>query len=128
MEDQRLSFADRAQVMGGDVLRYYTQLSDYLLTYKKVKLRLSNRCASYRINGDLICKIAIGGKTLKICLAVDPSKDDVAAKKLHFRDLSSSPSYAEVPAMIPIKSDLCVKKVTEVIDIMMKDRGISKSK
>ena len=49
-------------------------------------------------------------------------------KKLHFRDLSSSLAYKEVPAMIPVKSELCVKKVCEVIDIMMQDKGITKKK
>ena len=72
--------------------------------------------------------MAIGGKTLKIYLSVDANRAEVLEKKLHFRDLSSSLAYKEVPAMIPVKSELCVKKVCEVIDIMMQDKGITKKK
>ena len=126
MEEQRLSFDDRIKSMGEDVQNYHSSLQEYLLSFKKVKSRLSNRCDSYRVGRDLLCKMAIGGKTLKIYLSVDANRAEVLEKKLHFRDLSSSLAYKEVPAMIPVKSELCVKKVCEVIDIMMQDKGITK--
>ena len=128
MEDQRLCFDDRIKTMGEDVRKYHSALQEYLLSFKKVKSRLSNRCDSYRVGRELLCKMAIGGKTLKIYLAIDANRTDILEKKLHFRDLSSSLAYKEVPAMIPVKSDLCVKKVCEVIDIMMQDKDIAKKK
>lgn len=128
MEDQRLSFEERIKTMGEDVRKYHSALQEYLLSFKKIKSRLSNRCDSYRVGRELLCKMAIGGKTLKIYLAIDANRQDVLEKKLHFRDLSSSLAYKEVPAMIPVKSDLCVKKVCEVIDIMMQEKGITKKK
>ncbi|MDE6188790.1 MAG: hypothetical protein K2G37_00695 [Clostridia bacterium] len=126
MQNQRLNFGDRINLMEEDVRLYYTALRDYLLSFKKVKNRLSIRCDSFRLGGELICKMAIGGKTLKIFLAVDATKEEVRSKKLHFRDMSSSLAYKEVPAMIPVKSELCVNKVIEVIDLMMKERGATK--
>ena len=128
MEDKRLSFDDRIKTMGEDVQKYHSMLQEYLLSFKKIKSRLSNRCDSYRVGRDLLCKMAIGGKTLKIYLAIDSNREDVLEKKLHFRDLSSSAAYREVPAMIPVKSELCVKKVCEVIDIMMQEKDITKKK
>ena len=65
MEEQRLSFDDRIKSMGEDVQNYHSSLQEYLLSFKKVKSRLSNRCDSYRVGRDLLCKMAIGGKTLK---------------------------------------------------------------
>ncbi len=126
MEDKRESFDVRIKSLEEDVQRYYAQLQSYFLSYKNVKSRLSNRCDSYRVGRDLLAKIAIGGKTLKLYLALDMSREDIAEKKLHFRDLSSSKAYEEVPAMIPIRSDLCVKKVCEAIDIMMQEKSIKK--
>ena len=126
MEDIRLSFGDRIKSMDADVQKYYSMLNEYLLSFDKIKSRLSNRCDSYRGGRELLSKIAIGGKTLKIYLAIDPNREDILAKKLHFRDLSATPSYKEVPAMIPVKSDICVKKVCEVIDIMMSEKGFAK--
>lgn len=124
MEEQRASFEARIEELSDDAKSYYNQLKDYLLSFKKVKSRLSNRCDSYRVGRDLLCKMAIGGKTLKIYLAVDADREDVQSKKLHFRNMAESKAYSEVPAMIPVKSELCVKKVCEVIDIMMKEKGL----
>lgn len=124
MEEQRASFEARIEELSDDAKSYYNQLKDYLLSFKKVKSRLSNRCDSYRVGRDLLCKMAIGGKTLKIYLAVDADREDVQSKKLHFRNMAESKAYSEVPAMIPVKSELCVKKVCEVIDIMMEEKGL----
>ena len=95
---------------------------------EKVKSRLSNRCDSFRVGRELLCKMAIGGKTLKIYLAVDADREDIESKKLHFRNMSESKAYSEVPAMIPVKSELCVKKVCEVINIMMQEKGLAQKK
>lgn len=127
-EDIRLSFEDRIKSMDADVQKYYAMLNQHLLSFEKIKSRLSNRCDSYRLSRELLSKIAIGGKTLKIYLAIDANREDILAKKLHFRDVSSTPSYKEVPAMIPVKSEICVKKVCDVIDIMMLEKGIAKKK
>lgn len=118
-----MRFDERIAVMGGEIGIYYSALSQYLLSFKNVKNRLSNRCDSYRLSGELICKIAIGGKTLKVYLAIDPKDGEIESKKIHFRDMSSSKAYEEVPAMIPVKSELCVRKVREVIDLMMSGKG-----
>ena len=128
LEEQRASFEARIAELSDDAKLYYNQLKDYLLSFKKVKSRLSNRCDSYRVGRELLCKMAIGGKTLKIYLAIDANKEEVVSKKLHFRDMSSSKAYSEVPAMIPVKSELCVKKVCEVISLMMKKKGIAPKK
>ncbi|MDE6614408.1 MAG: hypothetical protein K2K24_02755 [Clostridia bacterium] len=127
-EDIRLSFGDRIKSMGADVQKYYGMLRDYLLSFENIKSRLSNRCDSYRLSRDLLSKIAIGGKTLKIYLAIDPNRAEIKEKKINFRDVSSSPSYKDVPAMIPVRSEICVKKVSEVIDIIMLEKGCSKKK
>lgn len=128
LDEQRASFETRVSQLGGELQTYYLQLKNYLLSFKKVKSRLSNRCDSYRFGRELLCKMAIGGKTLKIYLNVDTTNPEVEEKKIHFRDMASSKAYEEVPAMIPVRSELCVKKVCEVIDIMMAQKGIVKKK
>lgn len=128
MEEQRASFEMRIANLSEDAKSYYNQLKDYILSFKKVKSRLSNRCDSFRVGRELLCKMAIGGKTLKIYLAVDADREDIESKKLHFRNMSESKAYSEVPAMIPVKSELCVKKVCEVINIMMQEKGLAQKK
>ena len=126
MEEQRRSFEERINEIDEASNEYYNRLQSCLLSYKGVKSRLSLRCDSYRAGKKLLAKITIGGNALKIYLAIDASKEEIAQKKIRFRDMSKSSAYKEVPAMIPVKSELCVRKLCEIIDIMMTQRGYEK--
>ena len=126
MAEQRLSFEERLRELDEASIEYYNRLQARLLSYKGVKSRLSLRCDSYRVDKTLIAKITIGGNSLKIYLSIDPTDGIYSQKKINFRDVSKSEAYKEVPAMIPVKSELCVRKVCEVIDIMMEQRGVQK--
>lgn len=127
MTEQRPSFEERLKSMDEKTVGYYNKLKDCFLQYKGVKNRLSLRCDSYRLDGRLLAKLAIGGASLKIYLAIDISDEEILQKKLRFRDVSQSAAYNEVPAMIPIKSDLCARKVCEIIDVMMSRNGCKKN-
>ncbi|MDE5654773.1 MAG: hypothetical protein K2I46_04110 [Clostridia bacterium] len=127
MEKQRLSFEERIKELDEASIEYYNRLQAHLLSYRGVKSRLSLRCDSYRAGKELISKISIGGNSLKIFLAIDPEKEEFAQKKVKFRSVAESEAYKEVPAMIPVKSQLCVRKVCEVIDVMMSQRGLVKN-
>ena len=70
--------------------------------------------------------MAVGGKTLKLYLAADPEDQALASGKYHPRDLSNTSAYAEVPFMVPIRSDLAVRKAIRVIDYMMGNFQIPK--
>ena len=127
MAEPRLSFEERLNEIDESSKDYYNMLQACFLSYKGLKSRLSLRCDSYRIGKELLAKITIGGNSLKIYLAIDPSQEEIAQKKIRFRDMSDASAYKEVPAMIPVKSYLCVRKVCEIIDIMMAKRGIAKA-
>ena len=126
MAEQRLSFEERIKELDEASIEYYNRLQAHLLSYNGVKSRLSLRCDSYRSSKALIAKITIGGNSLKIYLAIDPTSEAYSQKKINFRDVSKSEAYKEVPAMIPVKSELCVRKVCEVIDLMMEQKGVAK--
>lgn len=126
MAEQRMSFEERIRELDEASIAYYNKLQACFLSYRGVKSRLSLRCDSYRVGKQLLAKITIGGNSLKIYLAIDASQEEIAQKKIRFRDMSLSSAYKEVPAMIPVKSELCARKVAEIIDIMMMQRGVSK--
>ena len=77
---------------------------------------------------DLLAKMAIGGKTLKLYLAVDPEDAALEDGKYHQRDLSETSAYQEVPFMLPIRSNLAVRKACRVIDYMMDNFNIPKKR
>ena len=59
-----VAFSERVQ-QDAQHFAYYERIRNCLLSYKGVKSRSSIRCDSYRNNGKLIEKIAIGGTTHK---------------------------------------------------------------
>lgn len=124
--DIRPSFIERLNTMGDDVIEWHAMLQEHLTSYRKVKSRYSARCDSYRMGRDLLAKMAIGGKTLKLYLAVDPEDAALDDGKYHQRDLSETSAYQEVPFMLPIRSYLAVRKACRVIDYMMENLSIPK--
>lgn len=124
--DIRPSFIERLSEMDERVIEWHAQLQAHLTSYRKVKSRYSARCDSYRMGRDLLAKMAIGGKTLKLYLAVDPEDAALDDGKYHQRDLSETSAYQEVPFMLPIRSDLAVRKACRVIDYMMDNFNIPK--
>ena len=124
--DIRPSFIERLSEMDESVIEWHAQLQAHLTSYRKVKSRYSARCDSYRMGRDLLAKMAIGGKTLKLYLAVDPEDAALEDGKYHQRDLSETRAYQEVPFMLPIRSSLAVRKACRVIDYMMENLNIPK--
>ena len=55
------------------VKRYYSQLKNALLAYAKVAPRVSWRHESFRYGRPSVAKFVIRGKTLCLCLALDPA-------------------------------------------------------
>lgn len=118
--EKRSSFQERIDKLDETTKRYYDEICEKFSMYKKVKARVSLRCCSFRVQGNLIAKISLGGKSLKLYLAIDPNSQELKDGKNHPRDLSSTKAYEEVPTMFPIKSELAVRKACQVIDMMMR--------
>lgn len=117
--EKRDSFTERLAKMDEQTQSYFEQLNAKLVSFKKVKARASLRCVSYRKGRKLLAKMALGGKTLKLYLAVDASDEMFNEGKFHQRDLSDTKAYEEVPALLLIRSQLAVRKACQAIDAMM---------
>lgn len=126
--DIRAPFEERLEELGETIMSYHARLQAHLTSYRKVKSRYSARCDSYRSGRNLLAKMAVGGKTLKLYLALDPDDQALASGKYHPRDVSNTATYAEVPFMLPIRSDLAVRKAIRVIDYMMNNFQIPKKR
>ncbi len=98
---------------------YYNEIKNYLQMYR-AKGRYSARCESYRYKG-LVAKVALGGKSIKVFLAIDPSFID-ENPKYHLKNVSEKKQYAEVPVMIKVRSARALKYFKELVDYMMANR------
>ena len=98
---------------------YYNEIKNYLQMYR-AKGRYSARCESYRYKG-LVAKVALGGKSIKVFLAIDPSFID-ENPKYHLKNVSEKKQYAEVPVMMKVRSARALKYFKELVDYMMANR------
>ncbi len=118
---KRDSFATRLENSDKVTKLYFKELEDYILSFPKIEGRVSLRCVTYRYNKKEVAKLALGGRSLKLFLAMDPNTDLLIDKKYHPRDLSQTKAYEAVPTMLPIKSELAVRKAKDAIQYMFKD-------
>lgn len=103
--------------------QYYSRVKECLMSYQGIKSRCSIRCDSFRYRGELLAKISVGGKTLKLYVAAS-LPDGIKASNVNKAD---SVAYNQVPLMLPLRSDISVRKAIAVIESMMKERKIFKA-
>ena len=118
---RRASFAQRLEKVDDVTKSYFNELDEYIKTFPKIKSRVSLRCVTYRYNKKILAKIALGGRSLKLFMAMGPEEEMFTQKKYHIRDLSQTKAYEAVPSMLPIKSELAVRKAKEAIYKMCTD-------
>ncbi len=106
------------------VKEYYSELKNYLLSYKKIKNRISWKWETFRLGRKMLAKLRIRGKTISVCLALDPKEFE--GTKFHVQDVSEVASYAETPCMYKIKNDKRLRYVKELIDKLMLESGTTR--
>ncbi len=109
-----------------DDKRYrYNMVRNELESYKKVHERMSSKGESFRYHGDLIAKISVAGKSVRLHLALNP--DDYQNTKYHFKDLSAKSRYALVPFTVKLSSNRSVKYSLELIQQLAEQFGLKKN-
>lgn len=95
------------------VKRYYSELKNCLLSYKKVTPRISWRHESFRKGRPSAAKFVIRGKTLCLCLALDP--ENYEESKYIVDDMSRYARFANTPLMYRIKNERRLRYAKELI-------------
>jgi len=109
-----------------DDKRYrYNVVRNELESYKKVHERMSSKGESFRYHKELIAKISVAGKSVRLHLALNP--DDYQNTKYHFKDLSGKNRYALVPFTIKLSSNRSVKYSLELIQQLAAQFGLKKN-
>ncbi len=105
---------------------YFYAIHNELLSYKKVRDRLSFKGISYRLGRKLLAKVTIRGKTLKLNLALNVNDFN---KNVYFqKDLSNLKTYQDVPFSVKVKSERGKKNALKLIESLMVNNGVKKIK
>lgn len=101
---------------------YYSELKNYLLSFKKVKSRIGWRWESFHVGRQTVAKISLRGKTLSLCLALDA--EDYNDTKYHVEDFSDVKSLESTPCLYRIKNDRRLTYAKQLIDTLMENGGV----
>ena len=117
-------FADRIIETTEQNQYFYNTLKNELLSYRKIRSRISKKCDNFRLSRVLQAKIAMSGKTLKLFLSLNPADFDT---KVYFhKDMSHKKSYEAVPMLVKVKSNRGLKRALELITILMANNNVAK--
>ena len=121
---KRIPFAHKMLFIDKKTQSFYDALNNAFKGMRKINIRVSTKGVSYRLGRDLVAKITIRGKTMKLHLALNVNDFD---EKIYFqKDLSSVKAYAEVPCTVKVKSDRGLKNALKLVDALAETHGIEK--
>lgn len=104
------------------VKQCYSELKNKLLSYRKVKSRISWKCESFRIGRKTIAKLRLRGKTLSLCFAGNP--DEFIGTKYAVESLAEVKSYAATPCLYRIKSNRRLVYAKQLIQRLAEQEGL----
>lgn len=104
------------------VKQCYSELKNKLLSYRKVKSRISWKCESFRIGRKTIAKLRLRGKTLSLCFAGNP--DEFTGTKYAVESLAEVKSYAATPCLYRIKSNRRLVYAKQLIQRLAEQEGL----
>lgn len=98
---------------------WYSEIKNEILSYERVKDRMSWRRESFRVGRMTVARLTIRGKTLCLMLAVEP--DGYTGTKFTVEDVSNVDSTADTPTLYRIKSIRRLKYAKEMVAGIMKE-------
>nr|MDE6273685.1 uL15 family ribosomal protein [Clostridiales bacterium] len=103
---------------------FYSQLKNELLSYPKVKSRMSWRHEAFRLGRQTVAKMRCRGRRLCVYLALDPKQ--YAETKYLVEDVSEVKTSAATPCLYRIKNERRCRYAKQLIAAMFAAMGIEK--
>ncbi len=123
-EVRRVPFAEKMIFMEKEKQAYYDAINNEMLTYRKVRARISSKGVSYRVGRQLVAKITVRGKTIKAHYALEVSNFN---QNVYFqKDMSDVKAYEEVPFTVKVKSERGAKNALKLIAALAEAHGLEK--
>lgn len=118
------SFTAKLAQLTNKSKEWYSTLKNELLSYEKVKTRMSWKHETFRIGRMTVAKFVVRGKTLCMLVAVEP--ESYEGTKFSVRDVSNVASMADTPTMYRIRKERRCKYAKEMIADIMKELKVYK--
>ena len=113
------SFTAKLCQLSNESKEWYSALKNELLSYERVKDRMSWKRETFRMGRTNIARLVIRGKTLCLLIAVEPISYN--GTKYSVEDVSNMAATADTPTLYRIKSARRLKYAKDMLAGMMKE-------
>ena len=121
---KRIPFKDKILMAEDNVKSFFNAIDNAFRSYRKINPRASIKGVSYRLGRQLVAKLTIRGKTLKLHLALGMNDFD---QKIYFqKDMSDVKEYVEVPFTVKVRSERALKNALKLIEALAEKHAIEK--
>lgn len=103
---------------------YYNEIRNEFKAYKGVTARISKGYDSFRKNRQLVARILLSGKTIRLYLRLNAG--DYENNKFHQQYVGDKKTYAEIPMLVKIKSKRGLANAKLLVADLMKQEGAVK--
>ncbi len=100
-----------------EIKNWYTKLKNELLSYKKVKARMSFKRETFHLGREVVARFSFRGNTLCVYLPLNPN--DYAESKYKVEDVSDITSFADTPCMYRLKNEKRVRYALNLLAIVL---------
>ena len=108
-----LSFTARIIRSKDEIKLWYSSLKNELLSYAKVKDRMSWKRETFKYGRDILARLSFRGKTL--CLSLPLLATEFEGSKFELEDVSDQSSNADTPSLYRIRSEKRMRYAKELI-------------
>ena len=118
-----LTFAEKYVLSSQGLKDRYKEVEQEILkkTSKndiEIKGRVNKHCHAFRYDGEIVIKITIIGRSLRIHLALDPSLEEFNDGTMPHLDMSHKRVYETVPFLLKMNSKLGIKRACKLVNIL----------
>ena len=106
---------------------YYNEIRNEFKSYKGVNARISKGYDSFRKNKQLIARILLSGKTIRLYLRLNAGNYENS--KFHKQYVGDKKTYAEIPMLVKIKSKRGLANAKLLVqDLMKQENAVKKTR
>ncbi len=122
---QSVPFTDKLGEQPLPVQGHFGSVYNEFKSYRKMHARVSKKCVTFRFGRELVAKIFIKGKTMRLALAL--GIDEFPENVYHQKDLSAKKAFEEIPFVIKLKSDRSAKHALALVTALAEKKGMVKN-
>jgi len=120
---QRKTFVQKLALLDNERMVWFNKLVGAFKTIENVKILLGNRGMTFRKGNKTLTKLTIRGKTIIVCMAVEPS--EYLEPKFGAKDVSSVKAYTTVPTQFKLTSE---RRLGYTMDVVFDKLGGNRDK